>query len=211
MNELAEFGLPIIEDAAQSIGATYHGKPVGTIGKAGMLSLNRHKIIQCGEGGVLLTNDSDTAELASLIRNHGEAVDSDVVGSNYRMTEIEAAIATEQLKKLDSRLHARQTAAASLTEALRGHVSGIPVVSEGCTHVFWQYPLRVKDRAGVAKRLREAGVQCNEGYTMPLHLQRIYQHRVGKGFCPVAERLWESELLLLDPFADPERVAAAFS
>jgi perosamine synthetase len=206
MDELAKFGLPLIEDAAQSIGATYHGKPVGTIGVAGMLSLNRHKIISCGEGGVLLTDDGRVATTASEMRNHGEAVGSMVVGSNYRMTELHAAIATEQLKKLDDLVLDRTRAALALANA------GVPAppVLDDCEPVFWQYPLLVEDRAGVAKRLRDAGVQVNEGYTMPLHLQRIYQHRFTKGFCPVAERLWESDLLLLDPFADPKRVASAF-
>ncbi len=208
LDALATFGLPIIEDAAQSIGATYHGKPVGTIGHAGMLSLNRHKIIQCGEGGVLLTDDDNAAGRAALIRNHGEAVDTHIVGSNHRMNEIEAAIATEQLKKLDGPnglLAQRRLAATKLAIGLLS----APEVAAGCEHVFWQFPMLVEDRAGVAKRLRDAGVPCNEGYTMPLHLQRIYKHRFGKGFCPVAERLWESELLLLDPFADPAKASTA--
>ncbi len=179
-----------------------------------MLSLNRHKIIQCGEGGVLLTGSDSVAEHAALIRNHGEAVGSEVVGSNYRMNEIEAAIATEQLKKLDGPnglLAKRRLAAHKLAIGLapaRSKVQ-IPRGVTGTTHVFWQYPLLVKDRAKIAAALRETGVQCNEGYTMPLHLQRIYRHRFGKGFCPVAERLWESELLLLDPFADPVKASAA--
>jgi perosamine synthetase len=209
MDDLAKFDLPLIEDAAQSIGATYKGKPVGTIGVAGMLSLNRHKIISCGEGGVLLTDDRVVAETAPLIRNHGEAVGSEVVGSNYRMCEIEAAIATEQLKKLDFFIYARQVAAKQLAgRIIHGpRLCRGPVVANDCTHVFWRFPMLVEDRANVAKRLREVDIEVAEGYAPPVHLQPIYRHRFAEGFCPVAERLWKSDLLLISPFAGPDSVA----
>ncbi|HEU4879439.1 MAG TPA: DegT/DnrJ/EryC1/StrS family aminotransferase, partial [Gemmatimonadaceae bacterium] len=103
-----ERNLVVIEDAAQVPGATYKGRPAGTQGHMGVFSLNYHKTIHTGEGGVVVTNDDEFAERMALIRNHGEVVVKDkgtedivnLVGFNYRMTEIEAAIGIEQLKKL---------------------------------------------------------------------------------------------------------------
>ena len=114
MDEIMEIArernLVVIEDAAQVPGATYKGRRAGTLAHIGVFSLNYHKTIHTGEGGVVVTNDSRLADRVALIRNHGEVVVKDkgvddivnLVGFNYRMTEIEAAIGIEQLKKLPS-------------------------------------------------------------------------------------------------------------
>ena len=103
--------MKIIEDCAQAMGASYKGKLAGTIGDIGVFSFNIHKVVQCGEGGVLITNNDNYALRAQLVRNHGEAVVNDmiveggefeaIVGSNYRMSELHAVVALEQFKKLD--------------------------------------------------------------------------------------------------------------
>lgn len=97
--------LYVIEDNAQAPGATVNGEEAGTIADIGVFSLNYHKVIQCGEGGVLLTNDDELAYRCQLVRNHGEIavdelgdMDTYIIGSNYRMSELHAAIGTEQLK-----------------------------------------------------------------------------------------------------------------
>ena len=103
--------LKIINDSAQSPGAKYKGKFVGAIGDIGGFSLNYHKHIQTGEGGVLVTNDEIIAQKCRLIRNHAESIMneneplSNMIGSNYRMGEIEAAIGIAQLKKLKELLN----------------------------------------------------------------------------------------------------------
>src|SRR6185436_11842855 len=105
--------LLVIEDCAQAPGAKYNDAYAGTVADIGVFSLNYHKHIHSGEGGVCVTNDSRLCERMQLIRNHAEAVVEDkgvseldnMIGFNFRMTEIEAAIATEQLKKLDRVLH----------------------------------------------------------------------------------------------------------
>jgi len=109
INALAEkYGILVIEDAAQAAGAKYKGRYAGTLGHIGVYSLNIHKHIQCGEGGIAVTDNEDMAMKLRLLMNHAEAVNNDLnkwnyinmVGMNLRMTEIQAAIAREQLKKL---------------------------------------------------------------------------------------------------------------
>ncbi len=121
-----KYNLILIEDAAQSYGLKYDGKHSGTLGDIGIYSLNRHKHIQSGEGGVSVTNIKKFAEKMQLIRNHGEAVIvdkkqkdlSNLLGFNFRMTELEAAVATEQLKKLDKIVIQRKKLAIKIKETL---------------------------------------------------------------------------------------------
>jgi dTDP-4-amino-4,6-dideoxygalactose transaminase len=103
-----QYNLQVIEDCAQAWGASYKGQTVGTIGDIGVCSFNVHKTIQSGEGGLCITQNDDLAFRLQLIRNHGEAVVGDanyrdienIVGGNFRLTELQAAICQEQLKKL---------------------------------------------------------------------------------------------------------------
>jgi dTDP-4-amino-4,6-dideoxygalactose transaminase len=206
-----EHGLVVIEDAAQAPGATYRGRPAGTLGHIGIFSLNHHKTIQCGEGGVAVTDDDRLAERMALARNHGEAVVEDmgsdavdVLGFNYRMGEIEAAIAEVQLSRLDELTDPRIAHAERLTEGLAG-LEGIrpPVVPDGCRHVFYLYVVRVDPgvlgvpRARFAAALRAEGVPVTEGYVAPLYRQPVYRGRAGydDGLCPVCERMYEREVL----------------
>src|SRR3989338_4465937 len=139
-----EYGLKIIEDNAQSPGATWKGKYAGTIGDVGIFSFNVQKTMQTGEGGMLVTNDKRAALRAQLCRNHGEVVadqmpdyDAGVIfGSNYRMTEIVAAMARIQLSRLDFLTKKRQALAAYLTKGI-SRIPGIaaPFIHPNNTHV----------------------------------------------------------------------------
>jgi perosamine synthetase len=247
MTELLEIagrrGLAIIEDAAQSIGATHHRRQSGTLGTAGVLSLNYHKIIHSGEGGIVLTDNDDVARIAQLSRNHGEVVAdraglpgvANTIGSNYRMTEIEAAIAFTQLGKLDGLLELRRGLAARMTERVDG-IDGVrgAIIAEGCTHSFYVYPLRLADevldvvpRAAVVRALAAEGIPVSNGYVAPLYLQPMYQQRISRGargcpwtcghwrgevsyeigICPVSERLHERDLMLVDVTRSPLRLS----
>jgi dTDP-4-amino-4,6-dideoxygalactose transaminase len=232
--EIAERkGLAVIEDAAQSIGATWRGRETGTLGTVGVLSLNRHKIIQSGEGGIVITDDDEVAGRARLVRNHGEvSVDAlglelaNAIGSNFRMTEIEAAIATEQVAKLDALLEIRRELAAHLTRRLADLPGVVPaVVKDDCTHSYYVYPVKLdaEELRGVGRRafceaLAAEGVPNEPGYAEPIYLQSVYQQRIARGprgcpwtcghwkgsvsyergICPVTERMYDEELLLLD-------------
>jgi perosamine synthetase len=208
--------LVLIEDAAQAPGATYHGRPAGALGHIGVYSLNYHKTIQCGEGGVAVTDDERLAERLALARNHGESVveemgraaeHADVLGFNYRLGELEAAIAEVQLARLEELTAIRAQHAARLSEQL-SDLEGIrpPVVPDGCEHVYYLYALRLDpavlgvSRARFAEALRAEGVPNVEGYVAPLYRLPVYQQRsdaerYADGICPTCEAMHDRELL----------------
>jgi dTDP-4-amino-4,6-dideoxygalactose transaminase len=222
-------GLKVVEDAAQAPAALYRGRRAGTVADVGVYSLNYHKHIHTGEGGMCVTRDPELAERMQLIRNHGEAVAagrqpsdlSNLVGFNFRMGEIEAAMGLEQLKKLDRLAAERTRVGERLTEALGGLPGATPPrVEPDCTHVFYIYGLTLDprelgvSRERIAEALRAEGVSAlTDGYVnvhrLPMYEQRVAFGRggypfsafadapqtYGAGSCPVAERLHDDELL----------------
>ena len=189
-------GLKVISDTAQAPGALYKGKPAGTLAHIGGFSLNYHKHIHTGEGGVLVTNDDLLAEKLQLIRNHAEAVVggkgvtnlANMLGYNFRLGEIECAIGIEQLKKLKGFVDSRQRAAEQLTRGLAGLVGlKTPFVRNDCTHVFYVYPMQLDivklgvPRALIVRALEAEGVEgLSEGYSN-VHLLPLYQQKVAYG------------------------------
>ena len=190
-----KYRLKIIEDGAQAANANYKGKSACTLGDLGILSLNVHKMIHCGEGGVIFTDDDDLAIRCKLIRNHGEtSVEhfnltdiSHTMGLNYRMTEIEAAIANVQLDKLPRLFDVRNQLANYLSQKLKS-IPGIitPFVQPGVTSAWYLYAIRylmeVYDvrRETFCKALTAEGIPVEEGYVKPLYLQPMYQQRKGR-------------------------------
>jgi perosamine synthetase len=189
-------GLKIISDAAQAPGVFYKGRIGGTLGDVGGFSLNYHKHVHTGEGGILVTDDDGLAERARLIRNHAEAVVGDkgvsnlanLIGYNFRLGEIESAIGIEQLKKLRDLVGTRQRAAERLAQGLRG-LAGLrtPVVRKACTHAYYMFPMVVDvDRLGVTrdalfKALEAEGIMgLAQGY-QNVHLLPMYQHKIAYG------------------------------
>jgi dTDP-4-amino-4,6-dideoxygalactose transaminase len=196
--------LKVIEDAAQAPGVYYKGKPVGAIGDIGGFSLNFHKHIHTGEGGLLVTNDDNLAIRSQLIRNHGEnAIEaygledlSNTIGSNYRFTEIQAAIATEEFKKLKGFLEHR----AKLAKYLDSRLVDLPGLTiqkleEKSTHSYYMYPVKYDEQVlGIPRNLFLRAVAAElpkpkywdttpfaEGYVKPLYLNPIYQKQVAIG------------------------------
>lgn len=195
MSIAAKHGLKVISDAAQAPGALYKGKYAGTLAHVGGYSLNYHKHVHTGEGGVLVTDDDQIAERLRLIRNHAEAVVGDkgetnltnMIGYNFRLGEIECAIGIEQLKKLKKLVHARQRLAERLGEGLEG-LPGLrtPVVRPDCTHVYYIYPMILDAAAlGVSRdkihaALQAEGVPVSNQY-QNLHLLPMYQKKMAYG------------------------------
>lgn len=189
-------GLRLISDTAQAPGAFSAAQHAGTLADIGGYSLNYHKHIHCGEGGILVTNDDRLAQRLRLLRNHAEVViDSDapqdlcnMLGYNFRMGEMEATIARLQLKKLAPRVATRQHAAAQLNDALHG-LTGLtlPTVMSGNTHAYYVYGMTLDTEAlGISRRqiaaaLRAEGVPgLMEGY-QNIHLLPVFRHKIAYG------------------------------
>lgn len=196
----------VIEDCAQAPGAKYKGKFAGTLGDIGIFSLNYHKHIHCGEGGILVTDNDELAERLRLIRNHAEAVVEakgvkrldNMMGFNFRMTELEAAVAGEQLKKLNSLLLRRRENVKYIEEQLSKYdFLEMPKVMEGCEHSYYVHGIKYNEKKiGIARdvfvnavkaeltsfELRETeGVKFNSGYIKPLYLLPMFKQRMGYG------------------------------
>ena len=147
-----KYNLSIISDTAQSPGAKYYKKFAGTITDIGGISLNYHKHINTGEGGVIFTNNKKLADRMYLIRNHAEAVVnkkkvksfSNLIGYNFRMGEIEAAIGIEQIKKLNKIIRQKQQIAKTLNKGL-SKLRGLklPTVKKNCSHVYYVYAMQI--------------------------------------------------------------------
>ena len=222
----AKHNLSVISDCAQSPGISTSDGYAGTLGDIGGFSLNYHKHIHTGEGGILVTNNSNLAERCKLIRNHAEAVVGpkgeknivNMIGYNFRLGEIEAALAIEQLKKLDLILERRSKVCKLLTESLADiEFLRLPPVSTDVSNAFYIYPIVLNtekldiNRNKIVKALQAEGITgLMEGYAN-LHLLPMYQQKIAygsmnfpwshdsarkditynKGICPVAEYLHE--------------------
>lgn len=206
INRIAsKHGIIVIEDACQAIGAEYEGKKTGSLGQIGCFSLYATKNIMCGEGGMITTDDDDYAASLRRFRQHGMSAPYtyDELGYNYRLTDLQAAIAIEQLKKVDRFNALRNHNANFFHDELKG-AKGIvlPKIKTGRTHVFHQYTLRLADdnpmqRDDVVAKLRARDVGAAVYYPKALHL---YPHIAALGYSagdfPVAEHVAERVLSL---------------
>jgi dTDP-4-amino-4,6-dideoxygalactose transaminase len=201
-----QHGLFVIEDTAQALGAMQAGKFAGTLGHIGVYSLNYHKHIHCGEGGLIVTDNDDLADRMRLLRNHAEAVVeakgvsnlTNMLGFNFRLPEMEAAVARCQLRKLPALLQKRQENGRYLSERL-AEIPAItpPRVRNNSTHAYYVHACKFKeDIAGVSRnafveavkaelppfaRREGEGVKLSCGYVKPLYLQPLFQHRIAYG------------------------------
>lgn len=210
--ELArKHGIQVVEDCAQAPYATYKGRPVGSLGDVGVFSLNYHKHIHTGEGGVCTTNNDDIAERIQLIRNHAEAVVeakgvsnlTNMIGFNFRLGEIEAAIGRCQLAKGKALVDQRKENVRLLERKLAGMPwLSMPRVGAAGDHVYYVHTLDYDpELAGVSRdlfvkavkaelpatRLREhEGPLMGAGYVRPLYRAPIFQTLIGYGTvqCP---------------------------
>ncbi len=184
----ADYGLVLIEDAAQALGARHAGRAAGAFG-TGCFSLYPTKSVTSAEGGMITTDDGETARRARQLRNHGQAdrYRHELLGLNWRLSDVHAAIGLAQLGRLEGWLKARTRNAAALSERITRLET--PRVREGDTHGFNQYTVRVpSERESFRERLREAGVETAVHYPIPIHWQPVMQELgYGEGSFPVTE------------------------
>jgi len=194
-------GLLVIEDAAQAHGAAIDGVKTGALGVGAVFSFYPTKNITTAEGGMVTTPDDDLAAKVRLLRQHGavERYRHEILGYNFRLTDVAAAIGRAQLPKLDRFNETRRRNASSLTRGLSG-MAGVtpPRERQGYRHVYHQYTVRVeRNRDRVQDRLRQLGVGTAVHYPIPVHRQPLY---VDLGYqntsLPVAEGMAEEVLSL---------------
>jgi len=219
------YNLKVIEDCAQCIGATYKDKLLGTIGDCGVFSFVENKNITSGEGGMLITNNEEIHHVSTLVRNHGEAIvanqprqyKSSILGWNYRMTELDAAVGIEQFKKMDELNNKRIELAEYLAKKIEFEIIGIKscLNNKNGKNVYYvlafkydEYKVKIP-RDLFVKALSAEGIPFGAGYVSPLYLSPIYHENrhfsidlfgrhinYDKGVCPVTEKLHDKDLIL---------------
>jgi dTDP-4-amino-4,6-dideoxygalactose transaminase len=205
----AKHGLWVVEDAAAASGATYKGRPAGSLADVACFSFHGRKGITSGEGGALTTDRADLDAIARKVHAFGisSALDRaesgdlpipqfDELGYNYKLSDISAAIMIAQLERLPTLVAARQEVAAGYVERLADlDLVALPAVAPDRTSVWQAYFLTLDpsvERGAVARQLREAGVQCNFG-TYASHVQPLYGPRPA---CPVSADAFERHLAI---------------
>jgi perosamine synthetase len=213
LREIAEdHKILLIEDAAESFGAKIGKERVGSFGDSAMISFCQNKVVTTGEGGAVATDSQNIYERLKLVRSHGRLESMDyfstwkemdyvVLGYNYRMSDITAALGISQLKKIDKLVHMRRRNAARLTEALERVKSIIlPKPPEGYYHIYQMYTVRMKEgreaRDKLASHLGERGISAKV-YFYPIHSTHFYKN-VLKYRCklPVTEKVSQQVLSL---------------
>lgn len=202
----AKHNLYVIEDAAQSLGATYTfadgtKKRSGTMGTIGTTSFFPSKNLGCyGDGGALFTNDAQLAEKIKMMANHGQRIKyhHDVIGVNSRLDTLQAAILLVKLKYLNDYESSRNDVADFYDQALAGiRQIKIPARAENSTHVFHQYTLQAERRDELKKYLEEKGIPSMIYYPVPLHFQKAYKREgFGEGSFPITEALSKTVISL---------------
>jgi perosamine synthetase len=198
--------LAVIEDCAESHGATFGNRKTGSFGDVGCFSFYANKIITTGEGGMIVTNNAKLAEKLKLLRNLAFTTPRfrhELAGYNFRMTGYQAAMGLVQCKKIE-KIIAEKIRVAKTYDRLLSKVGGLqlPAAPKNGRHVYWMYGLVVEREFGITrdelqKRLRDSGIDTRT-FFCPMNLQPALQKQPGyrRVECPVAESLWKSGLYL---------------
>lgn len=195
INEIAKkHGLKVIEDAAQSFGATYKGRRSCNISELAITSFFPAKPLGCyGDGGCIFSQNSELAEKIRCIRNHGQSKRyyHKYIGVNSRLDTLQAAILNVKLKHYEKEIEMRQQVAERYTELFKNNFNVItPRIMQQRTSVWAQYTIRVKNRDSLQEKLKAEGSPTAVHYPRPLHLQEAFAFCGGKmGDFPVAENI----------------------
>ena len=168
IDELLSFGIPVIEDCAQSIGAKYQGRYTGSFGVCSIFSFYATKMLATGEGGMILSNDDRLTGILRDLRDYDEK-DCYSVRYNYKMTDIQAALGISQLKKLPSFIGRRKEIASLYNRALNEISFPVPSAFEGREHIYYRYVLLLNDSSGFIENMLKMGIECRRPVFKPLH------------------------------------------
>ncbi len=219
---LQELGVPVIEDAAHAHGSEWSGRRAGSIGVAGSFSFQNSKVMTAGEGGLVTTNDSGVAERVWAIGNQGRRKDSGwfehyTLGTNYRMTALQAAVLLSQLERLPEQNRRRARNAAIVKEELgaNSRIEWQHVPEQAAVHTNYLLLGRIAERGRFHNAVTEAGVPCTPFYPHTLYQNPLYQAggcRVE--FCPEAEEsiteaFWFPHRVLLGTEEETREIATA--
>ena len=200
-----ERGLKVIEDAAQAIGARYHGRSVGTFGDIGCFSFFPSKNLGAyGDGGAMVTNVAALAERCRMVTVHGskKRYQHEILGVNSRLDTLQAAVLKVKLRRLEAWTEARIGIANRYNESLMGLELVTPYCAPGVRHVYNQYSIRTSRRDALADYLKSKGVGHAIHYPLPLNLQPAFRHYVPDGISfPVAEAV-SREIISLPIFPE---------
>jgi len=199
------YGIPVIEDCAQAHGATWRGKPAGSIGALGCFSFYPTKNLGAlGDGGAITTNDETLAEKVRRLRQYGwerKYYTRDTGGLNSRLDELQAAILTVKLRHLPAWNARRRTIAGMYNDLLADTGLMLPEAPPEGDHVFHLYVIRTAERDAVQTHLREQGIGTDIHYPLPTHRQPVYAPFAPPGGLPTTERLAQ-EILSLPMFPE---------
>lgn len=205
----ADNDLLLIEDAAESLGATVAGRKVGTFGDSAMFSFCGPKVVTTGEGGVIVTGSKDIYEKIKLLRSHGRADTKDyfstneyldyvTLGYNFRMSNITAALGISQMKKIDFVIRKRRENSTYLTKQLNKLAPGVktPAPPEGYYHLYQMYTIEAPERDALMNYLSKKGIMAKV-YFPPVHLSHFYRNVLKmRPKLPVTEKTAEKVLTL---------------
>jgi perosamine synthetase len=210
LNTAWKYKLIVIEDSCEALGASYKGRPAGTLGDYGVFAFYPNKQITTGEGGMVITDDADAADLMRALRNQGRApgdtwLQHTHLGYNYRLDEMSAALGVTQMQRLDALVSKRLKVADWYNQRIH-EIPGIeaPTIARYTTRVSWfvyvVHFARELDRDNIAKKLEALGIPARP-YFLPIHLQPYIMERFGysEGIFPVTEDLGQRGLAL--PFS----------
>jgi dTDP-4-amino-4,6-dideoxygalactose transaminase len=216
-------GIAVVEDAAEAIGASYHGRKIGTISTLTCFSTYATKNLQTGEGGFVATDDGDFAQYIRLFRNQGQVskYNQQLLGYNYRMLETSAAIGLPQISLIDSQNARRRENALRLRSELEElDCLSFQRVDEPADHAWYMFPMLLDEKRTTISRdklvlkLNEAGVEADVAWPRPIHLQPYYRTRYGfkEGDYPKAEQICKRIIQLpIQPFLTSEDIQAEAS
>lgn len=183
IDRIISFGIPVIEDCAQSIGALYQDHYAGTFGVCSIFSFYATKMLATGEGGMVLSDDDGLSKTIRELRDYDEK-DLYSVRYNYKMTDIQAALGISQLKKVPSFIERRRKIADFYAGTLQKKTFSIPEVPGERKHIYYRYVLLLDNASGFIKEMKRKGIECKRPVFKPLH------RYLGLSGYPVTEEIW---------------------